>query len=1045
MAEISLQKYYGQIEGMIDQGRYAQAVAHGKYILGTYPKYVAGYRLLGRAMLEARRDEDALDMFLRVLSADPEDMLSWVAMSEIYDRRDELDAAVWFLERAFELSVDNQLVAEELRQLYGRRDGVEPERVELTRGALARLYLKGDLLSRSVSEFRTLLDEQPDRVDLEVAFAEALWRNEQRLEASEVCQRILDKLPYCLKANLLLGEIWVNSGREEGQTYLRRAEALDPQNGMAQALFGETSPLPTRDVRIAPYDERKPVTEEERPAWMTEVEAASVEGPPLTEGEAALVDIAAALEAQIEIPSWLEEIDVKETEAPEVPAFMAAAEEPAEVEEPTLAPEPEEEETPEWLAGVGEDLGKLVQAEEVEQEGAVSEQVPDWMAEVGAEPAGEWEEALGEEQVPDFLSEISAGAFAEEAAPSEGQAPDWLAGLREQAVEVEEPSPVQPAPAEIPDWMQELAPSAEEMPEAEGPALPFEEPAPSEIEGAFGWTAFGETEAGVPEELAPGEEEASPQWLAGEEMPSGEEALAWLEQLAAGKEEELQAQVEAEVEARTAEIMGRPKAEEPVAKEAMEEVPPAPAPAEIPDWVQELAPSAEEVSAVEEPVPSEVGGVAPPEAAVAPALSAEEMPEAEGPALPFEEPAPSEIEGAFGWTAFGETEAGVPEELAPGEEEAPPPWLAGEGMPSGEEALAWLEQLAAGKEEELQAQVEAEVEARTAEIMGRPKAEKPAAERAVEEKAPTPTAEPAPPAEEPVLSEVEGAFGWTAFGEPEVGVSEEFAPGAEEAAPVMEAELAPAAEPEVPSVPSIEEPTGGEAEGAFGWTVFGEPEVFAPSAEGMAEVERAVPEPAALEPEEAIPQALVVGEEPPPSVVEEVMAEAVSAPMVEEMVPGEVEEVVVPSVEQPEAPLVAEIPVEGAPVPAALPVEIAEPAVRAAPPVEAVPPKPKPPAVEPADPFAVEKAYLKENPRDYGARLNLARALWQAGRRREALEAYSRLVRAGKELDVVTAELEEYLEQWPDVSTQRVLGDAYMKSDQLEKALALYRQALESL
>ena len=91
MAEISLQDYYEQVEDMIDQGRYAQAVAHGKHILETYPKCVAGYRLLGRAMLEARRDDDALDMFLRVLSADPEDMLSWVALSEIYDRRDELD------------------------------------------------------------------------------------------------------------------------------------------------------------------------------------------------------------------------------------------------------------------------------------------------------------------------------------------------------------------------------------------------------------------------------------------------------------------------------------------------------------------------------------------------------------------------------------------------------------------------------------------------------------------------------------------------------------------------------------------------------------------------------------------------------------------------------------------------------------------------------------------------------------------------------------------------------------------------------------------
>ena len=41
--------------------------------------------------------------------------------------------------------------------------------------------------------------------------------------------------------------------------------------------------------------------------------------------------------------------------------------------------------------------------------------------------------------------------------------------------------------------------------------------------------------------------------------------------------------------------------------------------------------------------------------------------------------------------------------------------------------------------------------------------------------------------------------------------------------------------------------------------------------------------------------------------------------------------------------------------------------------------------------------------------------------------------------------LEEYLEKWPDVETQRVLGDAYMKNDQLDKALEIYRQALESL
>jgi tetratricopeptide (TPR) repeat protein len=843
MAEISLQEYYDQIEAMIDQGRYAEAIAHGKHILGTYPKCVAVYRLLGRAMLEARQDDHASDMFLRVLSADPEDLLSWVAMSEIYERRDDLNATVWCLERAFELSVDNQLVGEELRQLYGRRDGVEPERVELTGGALARLYLRGDLLSRAVGEFRALLKEQPERADLEVALAEALWRNEQRLEASEVCQKILDKLLYCLKANLILGEIWVNSGREEGQTCLRRAEALDPGNKVAQALFGDASPLPAQAVQVAPLEYRPP-TVEERPAWMSGVELVSTGGPPLTDREAALVDIAAALEAQIEIPSWLEEIDVGEAGVePAVPELAALMEEPSECEEPAPVPA---EQIPEWLAGVGEGPELFAGEEET-----VSE-VPDWLAGLSAESIG-GEKEPGEGETPDFLAEIGAGKFVEEAAPAE-EVPDWLAGLREQVAEEEMRPPEEPvlseaegpvpsgeelAPAEIPDWLQKLAPSE------------AEEPVPS---------------AG---------EAAAPSWLEGGEMPSGEEALAWLEQLASGKEEELQAQVEAEIEVRTAEIMGRPKPEKPVVEAPPVEEAPAPAPAEIPGWMQELAPS--------------------------------ELP-------------PSEAEKA---TA------------------APP----------------------------------------------------------VEAAAPT-------PAEIPVPGMAEEAFGWTAFGE--------F-----EAAPEVEEAAAPPVEAAAPTPAEI--PVPGMAEEAFGWTAFGE-------FEAAPEVEEAAAPP-----------------------VEEVMAEAVAAPLTEELVPSIVEEIVAPPVvEEAKAPLAVEYPVvEKAPAPPAPPPVIEKPV---APRVEAVTPaaaparpRPKPPKPLVADPFAAQQAYLKENPRDYDARLELARALWQVDRREEALEAYDRLVRAGKSLDFVIAELEEYSEQWPDVGTQRVLGDAYMKSGQLEKALELYRQALENL
>jgi biotin carboxyl carrier protein/tetratricopeptide (TPR) repeat protein len=326
MTQISLAEYREQIEASIAQERYEEAVAHGRHILEQYPKYVSAYWLLGKAMLEAGQAQHASDMFQRVLSADPENLLAWVSMSEIAEQRGDLEAAVWYLERAFELATDNEKVAEELRHLYGEMEGREPERLQLTQGALARLYLRGDLLSRAINELRKLLDEHPDRVDLRVALAEALWRSGQRLQAAEVCQEILEEQPYNLKANLILGEIWTNSGREEGEFYLERAEAIDPENRVAQELFGSFSPLPTEQPQITHLEYEAPG--EEGPAWMIPVgELGHAE-------EGALARPEGLATSKIEIPEWLRELAGEagpETVVPVEPAEEEAREEaPAE-------------------------------------------------------------------------------------------------------------------------------------------------------------------------------------------------------------------------------------------------------------------------------------------------------------------------------------------------------------------------------------------------------------------------------------------------------------------------------------------------------------------------------------------------------------------------------------------------------------------------------------------------------------------------------------------------------------------------------------------
>src|SRR5512139_109610 len=158
MAKISLRAYFREIEGLIEHGQLAEATAHCKHILQFYPKLLAAYRLLGKSFLEDQRYSDAADIFQRVLSSVPDDFVSQLGMSIIREDEGNLDAAIWHMERAFEIQPANVAIQSEMRRLYGRRDGMEPPRVRLTRGALARMYLKGELYQQAISELRAALN-----------------------------------------------------------------------------------------------------------------------------------------------------------------------------------------------------------------------------------------------------------------------------------------------------------------------------------------------------------------------------------------------------------------------------------------------------------------------------------------------------------------------------------------------------------------------------------------------------------------------------------------------------------------------------------------------------------------------------------------------------------------------------------------------------------------------------------------------------------------------------------------------------------------------
>jgi tetratricopeptide (TPR) repeat protein len=229
VARINLRDYLSGIEELIDGGRTDDAIAHCRHVLTIFPKNIATYRLLGKAFLEAHEHDAAKDIFQRVLSSVPDDFVSHLGMSIIAEEAEDLNKSIWNMERAFEAQPSNRAVQDELRRIYGKREGYAPPKVRLTRGALARMYAHGDLFNQAIGELRSALTEDPQRPDLQVLLAEMYFKTKQEREAAEVCTAIIQSLPYCLYANRLMVDILRKSERViEAQPYLERIQELDP-------------------------------------------------------------------------------------------------------------------------------------------------------------------------------------------------------------------------------------------------------------------------------------------------------------------------------------------------------------------------------------------------------------------------------------------------------------------------------------------------------------------------------------------------------------------------------------------------------------------------------------------------------------------------------------------------------------------------------------------------------------------------------------------------------------------------------------------------
>ncbi len=761
MTKTPLRAYLRDIEDAIKENQTDEAVAHCRHILKTFPKHIDTYRLLGKAYLEAQRYSSAADIFERVLSAIPDDFIAHLGMSIIREDEGNLGAALWNMERAFEVQPYNAAIQGELRRLYGKRDGMEPTKARLTHGALARTYAKGGHYQQAIAELRTTLTEDPKRADLLVLLAEMHKRNGDTVKAIETCSTLLRDLPYCLQANRILAELLEGTERQnDRQACLQRLHALDPY----EAYISDHAPfavdVPDQAVTIEHLAWDGSSVGAAQPSWAASLEVdleeadSPASGVPNWLASASDDDLTPeAAPSEREIPEWMQDAGWEPAtgEFQEGPSPFASDKE----DEPASAAV--EADLPDWIkdmapaaaaaTGLAADellsdddastLDALFDDDNVADDGVI----PDWMqsetpADEAAPTSQDTEESAPDETpiaqpdpaadgMPDWLKGIDHEEDrqpAEEGLPAEKESTgvtDFLNSLRDEESEepkepaapaaeaalpdwlqdtIESPAPTQPEEEpqavieETPDWLQDTAkiapPDVDEEPTAETQVVADEREDMPDWLQSLEDTTTTVTEP-EPEPEAPTKEEAIPDWLdelAGdvlakdEQTPAAEEAPEtpdWLTDLSeAAQPEDTPPPTRREMAANALEIETDDEPVYPQIDDLLEEAKPEPE-SEYPEW---LAPSVETEDTLE-PVAAKGNDSDFPEWLPSPS-EAEPAP----PADEVEEATPefADADAAMAWLESLAAKQGVPEEellTSPDERPKEPPEWAQESSP----------------------------------------------------------------------------------------------------------------------------------------------------------------------------------------------------------------------------------------------------------------------------------------------------------------------------------------------------------------------------
>ena len=229
MQKIPLRVFYRKIEELIVNQQSDAAISRAEFLLEKYPKNIAVYKILGKAFLEKQEFDFANTIFEKILHVEPDDFVSQIGISIIAESFGDLEKSLNSMRRAYELEPSNESLQTEVKRLQETKNGVAPDQVRLTRGALIKMYSRSQLTEQAIAEARLGIQESPNRIDYKIHLASMLFTSGMKIKAIETCIDIINTLPYCKPALIILYKSITPLDKTSGSTvYKIRLTEIDP-------------------------------------------------------------------------------------------------------------------------------------------------------------------------------------------------------------------------------------------------------------------------------------------------------------------------------------------------------------------------------------------------------------------------------------------------------------------------------------------------------------------------------------------------------------------------------------------------------------------------------------------------------------------------------------------------------------------------------------------------------------------------------------------------------------------------------------------------